>query len=650
MLRQIDTPHQFELFSSAKASLRSIRNYLAGQVVGSTRDESLLEEVVKCVFCRVTLERKGAMTQLASMNEDLLAEHYQRTFEEIKQKFPSLFQSGETIELEAAHITFLDHALADIDILSNTYDLIGDIYETFIGTALRGQEGQFFTPKVAVRALIELTNPQADDLICDPACGSGSFLLEAARHFAGLGEIHPDQVHGVDKDDYLVRLAQLHLALQYDLLFPIHCADSLVWDGNGFESSTTKTLLGQFSLVLANPPFGAKIVALSGKVRNPFELAYKWRQSKKTGRYEKQADFANNPAPQVLFVERCISLLKEGGRLGIVLPESVLSNPNHRHVVQYILDHTTPIAVIGMPESLFKTSGKGGTHTKVCLLVLEKRQPTTGHRIFMAEAKWCGHDSRAKDISKDDMPEIITKFHAFRAGQIIIPDRFGYAVPMENVKHNILAPRFHDPSATSLVDSLRQTHTLYKMSDLVASGVISISTGDEVGKLAYGSGTIPFVRTSDISNWEIKVDPKHLIDRETYLKYATKQDVREGDLLMVRDGTYLIGTCAFISRYDTEIVYQSHIYKIRMCSQELFDTYLLLAVLSSPPVVAQIKSLSFTQDIIDTLGDRIYDLVLPVPNAPERRKAISDMVKKVIQDRIEARELARQARLAVVDT
>ena len=231
----------------------------------------------------------------------------------------------------------------------------------------------------------------------------------------------------------------------------------------------------------------------------------------------------------------------------------------------------------------------------------------------------------------------------------LFPAVFGYAVPLKNIKNNILAPRFHDPSAANLINNLCGTHTLYKISDLVADGILSLSTGDEVGKLAYGSGTIPFVRTSDISGWEIKVDPKHLVDRETYLKFARKRDVREGDILMVRDGTYLIGTCAFVSQYDTEIVYQSHIYKIRVNPNNLFDNYLLLAVLSSQPVVAQIKSMSFTQDIIDTLGDRIYDIILPIPNSLERRKEISSMVKKVIEDRVEARELARKARLAVTE-
>lgn len=650
MLQQIDIgPDQLMLFGSAKASLRRIRNYLAGQVLGFTRDESLLEELVKCAFCRVVLERTNMVLCQTNTDPEIIARQYQQVFQEIQEKFPTLFKDDKNILLDAVHIAYIDRELANIDILGSTQDLIGDIYETFIGTALRGQEGQFFTPKAAVRALIKLTDPQTEDLICDPACGSGSFLHEVARHVVSCGPISPDLLHGVDKDTYLVRLAQLHLALQYDVLFPISCADSLAWAGNDFDTAPTKQFLEQFSLVLTNPPFGSKIVALTGGQRHKFELAHKWKLSKKTGKYEKQEEFANNAAPQILFVERCISLLRDGGRLGIVLPESVLSNPSHRHVVQYILEHTTPIAVIGMPESLFKTSGRGGTHTKVCLVVLRKGTPPPKHQIFMAEAKWCGHDSRAREIPKDDIPAIIEKFTAFQLGKKISPDALGYTVPIEDVQDNILAPRFHDPNPTKLMVNLDDSHMFYKVSDLVKSQILSINTGDEVGRLSYGSGTIPFVRTSDISNWEIKVDPKHLIDNNTYLKYAAKQNVREGDILMVRDGTYLIGTCALVSRYDTEIVYQSHIYKIRVNNNEFFDNYLLLAVLSSPPVVAQIKSMSFTQDIIDTLGDRVYDLMLPIPKSPEKRKHVSDMVKKVVEDRIEARELARQARIAVVE-
>ncbi|WP_064774416.1 N-6 DNA methylase [Neomoorella mulderi] len=638
--QSLDTP---------KTVLRRIRNYMAGQVVGITRDETLLEEVLKCAYCRVYLEREGiAFSANEQVEAEFLAKQYRQAFHRICNKFPTLFENNNEILLGPNHIAYIDREFATLNILDKTYDIIGDIYETFIGSAYRGQEGQFFTPKIATSTLIELTAPTSNDLIIDPACGSGSFLLEAAKYISTSSKVSPDRIHGIDKDADLVRLSQLHLALQFDTLFPISCTDSLVWKGNGFEKSATKALMGKFTLVLTNPPFGSKIVALSNDARNSFELAHRWRFSKSTGRYQKQNILAKNTPPQVLFVERCISLLAPGGRLGIVLPESVLSNPSHRYVVQYILDHTTPVAIIGMPESLFKTSGRGGTHTKVCLVVLEKKPLAINHNIFMAEAKWCGHDSRAREIPKNDLPVIVEKFKAFKAGNDIEPDHLGFLISCKELKNNVLAPRFYEPESKHMLIKLSKTHDFYRVSELVQNRMISISSGDEVGKLAYGTGNIPFVRTSDLSNWEIKVDPKHMISREIYQKYAVKQDVREGDILMVRDGTYLIGTCAYVSRYDTEIVYQSHILKIRVHENAPFDSYLLLAILSSPPVVAQIKSMSFTQDIIDTLGDRIYDLVLPVPKSKIRCREISEMVKRAIESRIEARELTRKARETVV--
>lgn len=116
---------------------------------------------------------------------------------------------------------------------------------------------------------------------------------------------------------------------------------------------------------------------------------------------------------------------------------------------------------------------------------------------------------------------------------------------------------------------------------------------------------------------------------------------------MVKDGTYLIGTCAIISKHDTRIVYQSHLYKIRVMDNKVISPYLLLAALSADPVQQQIKSKRFTQDIIDSLGNRIYDLILPIPKNKTLRRKIENNVKKAIEDRIEARELARQACLDV---
>ena len=106
---------------------------------------------------------------------------------------------------------------------------------------------------------------------------------------------------------------------------------------------------------------------------------------------------------------------------------------------------------------------------------------------------------------------------------------------------------------------LSGTHNCRTIGELVDAGLLAAETGDEIGKAAYGTGDIPFVRTSDISNWEIKSAPKQGVSREIYAVYASDQDVQSGDILFVRDGTYLIGTNCFITEIDKEILYQSHV-------------------------------------------------------------------------------------------
>ena len=620
-----------------KALIRDVRNYLAGQVVGITRDESLLDELLKIAFCH------RALQDLSGLGAEETAREYRNVFARIKEEHSVLFAAGDELLLGPNHIAHLHELLSEIDFEDPDRDIVGDIYEAFIGPIYRGQEGQFFTPANAIRALVEMVEPMPDDIVIDPACGAGGFLLGAALAARrAAGEV--PALHGIDKDAYLARLAGMHLALQFGENFPIVCTDSLVWDHETVAAVGLPTP-GSFSVVLTNPPFGSKIVALAGDSRSSYDLAYKW--VRRGTAFEKTEEFVKNAPPQLLFLERCLRLLRPGGRLGIVLPESTLSNVSHRHMVQFLFAHATPEAVIGMPEALFKTSGKGGTHTKVCLLVARKKAPRADDEIFMAEVKWCGHDSRGRTIGRDEIPEMLTRFRNFREGSRET-SRLGFVVPVNEVRDLVLAPRFYDPEPRAKIQALRKTHNALRIGDLVDDGVVQITTGHEVGKLAYGAGTIPFVRTSDISNWEIKVDPKHLLSEDVFDQFASKQDVCEGDLLMVRDGTYLIGTCAYITEHDTRIVYQSHLYKIRVQPNDEIDRFLLLAALSSAPVKAQVKSLSFTQDIIDSLGDRVRDIVVALPKKRERRQEISAIVQRVISDRVEARELARRAAVEIV--
>ena len=188
-----------------------------------------------------------------------------------------------------------------------------------------------------------------------------------------------------------------------------------------------------------------------------------------------------------------------------------------------------------------------------------------------------------------------------------------YRINSKEIKNSIFIPKYYDPILKNEITQLAGTHDLFQLGDLIDDGVIIAQTGHEIGKMAYGTGNIPFVRTSDISNWEIKTIPKQGVSEEIYQQYADKEDVHPGDILLVRDGTYLIGTNCMITKMDTPMLFQSHVLKFRVVDETIINPYLLFLCLNCSLVQRQIKNMQFTADIIDTLGNRFREVIIPIP-------------------------------------
>lgn len=214
-----------------------------------------------------------------------------------------------------------------------------------------------------------------------------------------------------------------------------------------------------------------------------------------------------------------------------------------------------------------------------------------------------------------------------------------FSIKSKQIKNGILLPKYYDPAIPAALSALEEQCDMISISSLISSGCLSLSTGDEIGKLAYGTGDIPFVRTSDFSNWEIKADAKQGISEDIYDQYAEKEDVLAGDILFVRDGTYLVGTSCMVTECDAKMLFCGGLYKIRTNDKEYLDEYLLLGLLNSYIVKRQVRTKQFTRDVIDTLGKRIEEVVLPIPRNAEIKKEISRRVKTIIDYRISAREI-----------
>ncbi|WP_312241708.1 restriction endonuclease subunit S [Pantoea sp.] len=241
-----------------------------------------------------------------------------------------------------------------------------------------------------------------------------------------------------------------------------------------------------------------------------------------------------------------------------------------------------------------------------------------------------------EDFEKEDILKLVEK-----TPQDTITSEFGkfeaFWVTKESLANDIILPKYYDPEIQDELKDLEKTCDLVPVSDLIEKGILSLSTGDEIGKMAYGTGNIPFIRTSDFSNWEIKFDPKQGVSDEIYEQYRESQDIKENDILLVRDGTYLIGSSCIITSHDVKSLYCGGLYKIRVNNFNGFDPFLLLGIFNTYIVKRQIRTKQFTRDVIDTIGKRIEEVILPIPKSYELRDKISKSIKELVTERIDAR-------------
>lgn len=229
----------------------------------------------------------------------------------------------------------------------------------------------------------------------------------------------------------------------------------------------------------------------------------------------------------------------------------------------------------------------------------------------------------------------------FEINQETVTSEFGHFETFwhssKNIKNRIYLPKYYEPEITEELNSLSKTCDCISIGELEKNDVLSCVTGDEIGKMAYGTGSIPFIRTSDFSNWEIKYDPKQGISKEIYDQYKDSQDVKPLDIFLVRDGTYLIGTSCIITEGDSEILYCGGLYKIRVLDESFINPWLLLGLLNSFIVKRQIRTKQFTRDVIDTIGKRLSEIVLPIPKSEDVREELSKQIQVIAESRILAR-------------
>jgi hypothetical protein len=195
--------------------------------------------------------------------------------------------------------------------------------------------------------------------------------------------------------------------------------------------------------------------------------------------------------------------------------------------------------------------------------------------------------------------------------------RHGFSVPYAALTKRVLIPKYYDPTLRADLDAEEERlgARWLPLGELVGAGLLSAETGVEVGKMAYGTGTIGFLRTTDIAELEIKADPRQGVSRAIYDEYAARGSVAEGDVLLVRDGTYLVGSSALASADDAPALVCGGIYRLRTKDRTALSPSKLLGLLNLPLVRRQMRSKQFTRDVIDTLGKRLLEVRVPDPSS-----------------------------------
>ncbi|MFX0030211.1 MAG: N-6 DNA methylase, partial [Candidatus Hermodarchaeota archaeon] len=549
--------------------------------------------------------------------------------------------------------------LQHISLLQSSKDIFSDAFEIFVSKILKDEAGQFFTPPNIIKFMVNYLNPELNSRILDPACGHGGFLLESKDLLWSKCKLESERteavsnLYGIDKDLFLVKICRLYLDILSNGKSNIFCEDSL--DPSSFRSEAKKVIKDdKFDYIFTNPPFGVKIPINDGMILTNYELGHSWKNT--NGKWVMQNKLLKQQPPQVLFIERCIQLLKDKGKLGIILPEGIFGNSSDRYIWEFLSSKGIILGIISLDQNAFQPY----TCNKTSILFFQKiKNIPNDYPIDFAIVENVGHDKDGKilyKLNKDGSKEIDSN------GIAIINDNltnlnlklkeaehFNYLknqnifkINFNQIKNNIFIPVYY----TGVEKTLKKLGTnesviLLSIKELAEKRILYtnkggyLPRGDEIGSHLYGLGDIPFIRTSEINDWEINLDSYKKTSEEVYNQYKDKQNIEVGDILLVKDGgPNLIGKTAYITDLDKKIIIQSHIFQIKILkNNEFIDSYLLLYLLNLEIVQKQIQAITFVQGTIATIGNRIMEVVLPFPSDLNKRNEISDYIKKIIEEK-----------------
>jgi type I restriction enzyme M protein len=394
-----------------RVAFRRCHNFIHGNE-GMPKDAAFWQ-FLYLIFCKMHNERApwdkrrfwaGPKEQFDLEGRQKIRQRIMPLFAEAKQQYSDIFRGNDEITLSDRALAFMVSELAKYEFTRTDVDAKGAAYQEIVGTNLRGDRGQYFTPRGVIKLAVRILDPQEHERILDPACGTGGFLVatlahmlekfraeakvaagaESTEEFESINErlrrFAQSQVFGADFDPFLIKASQMNMVMAGDGHGHLYHLNSLEFPQGHLEGNTRakqEIPLGSIDVVMTNPPFGSEIPITDPNILRQFELAHAWERLD-DGSFRNRGRLQGSVAPEVLFIERCLEWLKPGGRMGIVLPNGILGNPAAEYIRWWILQHAWVLASVDLPVEVFIVEANVNILTSV--LFLKKKDPSRDDR------------------------------------------------------------------------------------------------------------------------------------------------------------------------------------------------------------------------------------------------------------------------------
>lgn len=654
-----------------------LRDQIAAQDTHVNRDEFILNDLANLIICKIADEQDGEMDPGRATafqvrgGAKTTGAAIRQLFTQTRDQLRSVFtDADDRLLVDDDSIYSIVQALQSYRLMGHDRQAVGQAFQVLRGRALKGEEGAYFTPPPLVDCVVSLLDPTHADKIIDPACGTGGFLAAALNHvFGGIDRNSAlssdrkadvrrrwaqDRLYAVDKDAVSVRLCKAYLTLLGDgraHAYRANAVDRIDWSDRN-DDLKQAVAPGAFDIVLTNPPFGQNlVVSLEVGRREGLQTCTKWVASGATWRpggkvVEQQLGIA--------FFERGLTLLKPGGRMAIVLPETFLFSDSFGWFIDWVCRSVTVTHVVDVPMVAFEEFCRA----KTCILFVRKAAPPPGHRICMSFPRSIGQDRRGKPLYKMDpvgertgtldneMSEAVQSIlKSTGLGSQAADTRYCFRVPQEHARERgVLVPRFwwrQETDAALFAWDREHPSQIWTLGELEERKILGAfpGHGSPPGD-SRGTGDVPYVKVTDIKNWRINENPTNFIHQKVAAKLRGRGPILNyGDLVTPARASSNIGQFAMVMPWQTQVVLTREVLVLRVAENDLgIDAFLLLALLSLRVVQRQYGNLALMQTNREHLGNAWREVKLPVPATLGERERIARPVRDYFEALVRARE------------